>query len=338
MRAERSTPPPAANGTIRVMSRLGQSSARAWTDAKTQSAARYKRFICSPPAKQPLDIAKFQFDISGPAVIALAGIRRRFHLAQQRIHFLAFEPPPGAHRAVTGHAGGDSHQPPLERQGLVPFADVVGEIADETRAVNRAKERRRLAQRDRAGAERFEHKAKARQLVRTRGEPLDVGLVELDDFRNEQDLSRHAALRKRGFQLLVNDALVRGVLVDNDQAVARLRHDVSLMQLRACGAERMIKEIGRRASFGFAGARRQSRLRGGATMGWNAAMVAAPPLVAARIASRASAAFSAETINARTTPALRKRTSALAGCTLTSTSRGGVETNKATSGWRSRGR
>ena len=66
--------------------------------------------------------------------------------------------------------------------------------------------------------------------------------------------------------------------------------------------------------------------------GRNAAMVALPPVVAARVPSRVSAAFSACTNNARTSPALRKRTSVLAGCTLTSISRGSSVTNSATSG------
>ena len=59
---------------------------------------------------------------------------------------------------------------------------------------------------------------------------------------------------------------------------------------------------------------------------------------AARFASRASALLSAWRMSARTKPALRKRTSALAGWTLTSTSGGGSDTNKASSGCRSRGR
>ena len=54
-------------------------------------------------AKQPLDVREFQFHISRAAVITLAGIRRRLHLAQQCIHLLRLEPPSGADRAVTGH-------------------------------------------------------------------------------------------------------------------------------------------------------------------------------------------------------------------------------------------
>ena len=42
----------------------------------------------SPSPEQPLDVGELQFDIGRTAVIALSGIRRHFHLAQQGIHFL----------------------------------------------------------------------------------------------------------------------------------------------------------------------------------------------------------------------------------------------------------
>ena len=39
---------------------------------------------------------------------------------------------------------------------------------------------------------------------------------------------------------------MRGVLVDDDDAVARLRHDVGLVHLRARRAERPVEQIGAR--------------------------------------------------------------------------------------------
>src|SRR3954466_13987992 len=57
----------------------------------------------SPPPEQLLDIAQLQFHISRAAVVALAGIRRVFHLAQQRVHLFRFEAAAGADRAVAGH-------------------------------------------------------------------------------------------------------------------------------------------------------------------------------------------------------------------------------------------
>ena len=76
--------------------------------------------------------------------------------------------------------------------------------------------------------------------------PRGVGLVEFDDLRDEQDLPRHAGLVDRRLHALVDDALMRGVLVDDDQPVAGLRHDIGLVHLRARGAERALDQFGRR--------------------------------------------------------------------------------------------
>src|SRR3954454_24107787 len=59
----------------------------------------------SPPSEQLLDIGELQFDIGRAAVVALAGVRRVFHLAQQRVHLLRLEAAAGPHRAVAGHGG-----------------------------------------------------------------------------------------------------------------------------------------------------------------------------------------------------------------------------------------
>ena len=48
------------------------------------------RFVLPPP-EQLLDIAQLQFHIGRPAVVALAGVRRRLHLAQQCVHLLCLE-------------------------------------------------------------------------------------------------------------------------------------------------------------------------------------------------------------------------------------------------------
>src|SRR5437899_1172002 len=73
---------------------------------------------------------------------------------------------------------------------------------------------------------------------------LDVGLVELDDLGDEQELPRHPGLLQRGLQALVDEPLMGGVLIDDDEAVAGLRHDVGLVYLGASGAERLIETIG----------------------------------------------------------------------------------------------
>jgi hypothetical protein len=70
------------------------------------------------------------------AMIALAGIGRRLHFPQQRVHLLDLEPSPRAHRAVASHGRGHVHQAPLEGQRLVPFRHVLAEIAHQRARVD----------------------------------------------------------------------------------------------------------------------------------------------------------------------------------------------------------
>ena len=104
--------------------------------------------------------------------------------------------------------------------------------------VDLAQQRRRLAHQDRAGAERLEDQAEAGQLVGRAHDALGLGGVELDDLGDQQRLARDAAGLHLGLHALVDQPLVRGVLVDDDDAVAGLGDDIGLVQLGAGGAER----------------------------------------------------------------------------------------------------
>src|SRR5712691_12183248 len=55
--------------------------------------------------EQLLDVGELELDVSGPAVIALAGEGRRLHVAEERVHLLRIEPTASAHAAVAGHGG-----------------------------------------------------------------------------------------------------------------------------------------------------------------------------------------------------------------------------------------
>src|SRR5438270_639866 len=180
----------------------------------------------SPASEQPLDIAELQFHVGRTPVVALAGIGRRLHFPQQRVHLFNLEAAPRAHRAVAGHGRGHMHEAPLERQRLVPFRHMLAEIAKKRARIDRAEQRRCLAHRDGSRAERLDGKAEAQELRGARDEPLDVGLIEFDDVRNQQDLPADAGAVERRLETLVDDALVGGVLIDDDEAVAGLRDDV----------------------------------------------------------------------------------------------------------------
>ena len=123
---------------------------------------------------------------------------------------------------------------------------MLGEVAQQCTGIGLAEQRRRLAHRDRAGSEGFDRKPERGQFVAARQQPLDGGLVDFDDFRDQQDLPLHAVFRERRFQSLIDDALMRGVLVDDNEAVAGLRDDIGLVDLRPCRAERAVEQVGGR--------------------------------------------------------------------------------------------
>ena len=62
-------------------------------------------------------------------------------------------------------------------------------------------------------------------------------LVQLDDFGNEERLALDAAIVERPLHALVDEALMRGVLIDDDDAVVGLRDDIGVVQLRAGDAQ-----------------------------------------------------------------------------------------------------
>ena len=109
----------------------------------------------SSSPEQPLDIRQLQFHIGRPAVIALAGIRRDFHLAKKRIQLLGLEPSPRTHGTVARHGSRDMHQAALQRQAVAPFRHMLGEVAHERSRVDLAQQLWRFAHRHGTGAEAF---------------------------------------------------------------------------------------------------------------------------------------------------------------------------------------
>ena len=79
----------------------------------------------------------------------------------------------------------------------------------------------------------------------------------------QQHLPLDPALLALKLQPLIDDALVRGVLVDDDDAVARLRDDVILVQLRPRRAKRSreVALVGRAAGARARTARTSAKLR-----------------------------------------------------------------------------
>jgi len=100
--------------------------------------------------------------------------------------------------------------------------------------------------------------AKLGKLAGARGDAVHFGGIEVHHFGNQQRLARDAALLHRVLHLLVRQAFVGGVLIDDDDAVFRLRHDIGFVHLGTRRAEGAVRR--RRFRLGFdAGGRRSVR-------------------------------------------------------------------------------
>src|SRR5712671_4041683 len=82
----------------------------------------------SPP-EQPLDVGEVERDVGRAAVIALAAVGGRLHLAQQRVHLGRREVAPGAHAGMAGEGAADGLDPLLQGQRIAPFGELVSEVA-----------------------------------------------------------------------------------------------------------------------------------------------------------------------------------------------------------------
>ena len=87
-----------------------------------------------------------------------------------------------------------------------------------------------------------------------------VQRTDLQRGGNQQLLSGHAAALQRGLELLVHDALVRGVHVHDHQAGGVLREHIDPSQLREGEAERRGLFAARRERFGSARTRPEQRV------------------------------------------------------------------------------
>ena len=209
---------------------------------------------------------------------------------------------------------------------------------------------RHAADEQRVSAEPLDLEAEPREHVAVRLERVALGGTEVQRQRKEQSLRRRLAALEHAHELLVQHALVRRVLVDEHDAVVVLEHHVGAPELqRAAARRRRSSRSARRgerlAAVGDASAssvarRDDERLvgeRAVAASRRRSARSSSTSTSAPRRATRAprrpasatpSAAPASNVPSARRTASStarstcqrsRKRTSAFAGCTLTST-------------------
>ena len=132
------------------------------------------------------------------AVIALAGMGRDLHLAEQGVHLGDRQHAAGADRAVAGHGRGDVVEPLLEAERLVEGGELVGEVGDQALDVAAAPSIAGVARTSIArGPKRSSSRPISASSASARLEPVAGGLVELDHLGEEQRLAGDAAIGHR---------------------------------------------------------------------------------------------------------------------------------------------
>ena len=196
-------------------------------------------------------------------MVALAGIRRVFHFAQQRVHLF---------RLADGAPRAPSHgRPwwPRHASAAAPAAAPrpIPPCARRDRAAAPRHPSCRAATASRARRPRRDRRTRSR--ARTRPAPRRAPAAARRVASSSSTISGISRIcrctpffESDALQPLIDDALMRGVLVDDDQAVAGLRHDIGLVDLRARRAERPIDQVGRRLRLEAHVGRRRADIEG----------------------------------------------------------------------------
>src|SRR5262245_54457275 len=118
------------------------------------------------------------------------------------------------------------------------FGKLAGKITHQALDVALAEQSGNLAHDDRRLAEGLDNEPEPLEVSCRTGEPLGGFSVELDYFGDEQHLAREAAIGEGLLQALIDQPLVRSVLIDDDERIFRLGDDEGVVHLRPRGAER----------------------------------------------------------------------------------------------------
>lgn len=173
-------------------------------------------------------------------MVALASIRRALHFPQKGIHFIGIEPPSRSHRAMAGNPRGNCLKPVTDQRRRLPFRQFIGKISEKQRAVDLAEKGGCLPDGDRARAEAIDDKPDLSEFRRAGHDVLNIFLRQVDNIGNEQNLPCDTVLLKVFLQALIDKALMRRVLINQNKPFGVLGNDVIGVNLRPRRAEGMI--------------------------------------------------------------------------------------------------
>ena len=177
-----------------------------------------------PRRKSRSSSALRQLHPGRPAVVALAGALGRFHVAQQGVHFGQGQPAIGAHRGVAGHGGQQFVARLLDARGCCRVR--AGRSARRSTSASgstSASSAGTLRTLSDCGPVRRSSKPSAASVSASRSAMSASRSATASDSGTSSGCDADAVAVLRGLQSFVGDALVRGVHVDQDQAVGRSR-------------------------------------------------------------------------------------------------------------------
>ena len=115
---------------------------------------------------------------------------------------------------MTRHRGQHRIDPRLQPVGCALIGQIVQNVADQRAGVQLADQRRGFAHGDGATAKGLDHQTKGGQIIGDVQDAGGVGFRKLDDFRDQQGLGRDAIRLSLGFQPLIDQPLMGGVLIE----------------------------------------------------------------------------------------------------------------------------
>ncbi len=171
-------------------------------------------------------------------MVALAGMRRGLHVAQQGVHLFGAHPATRTDRAVTGNAGQDRLDPGLHGLAAAQIREFVQDVADHRLGIDLAQNRRGFAHRDGPTAKGFNGQAQSGQVAGDLHQLCRFTGRQLHDFGDQQCLCGHPVFGHLAFQLFINQPFMRRVLIDDHHAGCGLCDDVILVDLTTRGTQR----------------------------------------------------------------------------------------------------